>query len=747
MTTDESVAPPEDSAPRASRDRVLGLSRRSLLVGATASGSLIVGGYLSRGWARRTVADSIEAGRPGDAGADAPAQPQMWFEVPASGPVILYSPKAEMGQGIHTALMQIAAEELDVGWDQLEVRHTDTLCVAGGAPVSRGFGSLTGTAGSSSVAGTFAPLRRSAALLREMLLIEGAVQLGVDRRDVQPRLGTVRVAASPERYRTYGAVIAGRRGELGSWAPPSVAPALKKSSAFTSIGRDAPRVDVTAKVTGAAVYGYDTRVNGMRFGAVARPPRYGARLAAASPGSAGTRPGVLAVVIDQANDFAGVVAATRTQAANALTGLELRWEGGTTLGDQELDALLAEPGGTVIRDVGDVRSAMRAGVVLEAEYRTPFAAHAHLEPLAALAHVSAASAEVWVATQQPEAVFADVQEIVGSDRHITVHPTYLGGGFGRKYTSHAAAEAARLSQAAGMPVHVGWTREEDLRMGPFRPPTLSRLRGSVDASGRIAAIEQQSNSGLLTPTLPALARQVLGFDPGGLDGQFLPYGIANYRVTSRAAELPVPTGIWRGVGLLPNVFALESFVDELAHQAGIDPLAFRIQNMGDHDNGRRLRRTLTDVGERSNWSVPLPAGSGRGIACSVSHGTAVATVAEVSVKATQIRVRNVYASVDPGLVVNPAGAALQIKGAIVMGLSSTLYERVKIANGMAVQGNFDSYPIARLRDTPTIDVHLIGSSDVPQGLGEPGVGSITAAITNAVFAATGRRLRSLPLAL
>jgi isoquinoline 1-oxidoreductase subunit beta len=734
------------------RDGSYLLSRRGLLIGLAGTGALVVGGYLQRNTIVQALIPLVEeTGIPtGNAdGGGALGRPDMWFEVPLKGPIVLFSPKVEIGQGIHTTLTQIALEELGVKPDQLVLRDVPTTRSPIFPVDSRGFGNLLSTAASQSTQSVFGPLRQSAATLREMLLLEGARQLNSVRNEVESVDGVVRIIADPTRMLTYGAVVAGRSDQLGNWKPPTKPVKLKSSKEFTVIGTDFPRVDAVAKVTGAAVYGFDARLPDAVFGAVVHPPRYGAKLAVAKSSTADSMPGVLKVVIDTQANFVGVVAKTRGQAERAAAKLELQWNGGFTDDTAALLSLVAKVSPVPVREKGDAEQALRkANSVIEATYATPFAAHAHLEPVSALASVTKDHCEVWVCTQSAEPVADEVGQALKEARVVTVHPTYVGGGFGRKFSIHAAAEAARLSEAVGKPVHVGWTREQDMAFGPFRPPSSASFRGSVNAEGKIVAIDQHTKSLAMTG-LPEFAISLIGFDPSAMQGQFLPYEFDNYRVKSGAVASPVPTGIWRGVGLLPNVFGVESFMDELAHSANIDPLEFRLRHLPSDDGGQRFRRVLSEVAKRSGWGKPLGAGVGRGIACSGSTGATVATVVRVRVDGTGkdslATVEQVHVCADPGLVVNPAGAKLQLVGAVMMSLSSAFHESATFKNGMAEQSNFDTYTILGPQGAPPVDVHLMGTGDVPGGLGEPGVGPVAAALANAIFAASNARLRSLPL--
>lgn len=711
------------------------VTRRRVLIGlGSGAGLLVVGVPLALNAGRPAIVNYIEENGTGPQ--DAPRNPDLWFEVTPAG-VTFFVPKIEMGQGIHTALAQIAAEELEVTPEQLTVRQADT---------ARGYaGGTMFTFGSTSVKALYRPLREAAATLRELLREEAARQLGVPAARLTAAGGSFFVAGSRERI-GYAQVVAGKQGE---WVIPEATPTLKARRDFKRIGRAMPRTDFRDKVLGTATYGYDARLPGMLFGAVARPPRFGARLVSASAGAAGRQPGVVRVVIDLKAGFAGIAAQTRTQARAALSSLELRWEGGTTASSADLDAQIQAGSGSVLRRRGNVRSALSGGTVVQGEYRTPLAAHAHLEPLAALADVKAGGRiEVWASTQYPQMVIDDLRDVFGKDREVLVHPTQLGGGFGRKAGQHAALEAARLSAAVGKPVHVGWTREEDLQHAFYRPPTHHVLRGSVGTDGRLRGVEQFTAGGDIIwgqTGIPEFVRDALGFDPGGLLGQFMPYDFPAYRVVNRREALPVPTGYWRGLGVLPNTFALESFMDELAHAAGADPLAFRLRHLGSGEDGRRLRGVLERAAQAAGWGTPLPAGRARGVACCLDLGTASALVAEVSVQEGRVQVHRVTVAADPGLVINPDGARLQVQGSVMMALSSALHEELTIQDGRVVESNFDRYRLLSMRDAPPVEVLLVESGDEPQGMGEPVMGPAAAAVANAVFTLTGERLRTLPL--
>jgi isoquinoline 1-oxidoreductase subunit beta len=715
--------------------RSLVLSRRTLIVGASivAAAALVPAIRIARPW----VVDYVLERGPGPQ--ETPDNVFVWFECHADGRLTLYAPKCEMGQGIHTALAQIAAEELNVDPSKLEVVQGN---------LDRGYSdAAVFTFASASVKELYTPLRLAAATLREMLVDEAKRQLNA--RDVVAKDGRLILLSDPVRSLTYGEVVARKQGD---WSEPARPVELKPQFEFAWIGKSVARIDMHAKVTGRAVYGYDARVPGMLYGAVARPPRYGARLLKAGTDGASRAPGVVGVVKDLEHGFVGVVCKQRTQAWNALKQLELEWEGGLQMNMSELDALITvHPGkGKILRDVGNVRQALLDGRLVQAEYRTPMAAHAHLEPLAALAIPHDAFMEIRAATQNPGRVRDDVKRALGSDLDVRVSATYLGGGFGRKAGHSTAVDAARLARAVGKPVHVGYTREEDLRHAYYRPPSHSVFKGTVSPVGKIRAIHQSvAEAGILWAVGPlpgwGAVEQLLGFDPGGLIGKIAPYELENYRIENSFVDFPVPTGPWRGLGLFANAFAVESFIDELAASIGADPLVFRLANLPGTELGKRIRNVLEKAADHAGWHAPLEGGRARGIACCTDVGTVVAQVAEVSVVDGHIQVHRVTCAVDPGFAVNPAGCILQAQGSIMMGLSSTLVERIEVSAGMVTATNFHDYPILTFSQAPQIDVLVVNSGATPFGMGEPAVGAVAPAVANAVFKATGRRLRSVPL--
>jgi isoquinoline 1-oxidoreductase beta subunit len=583
-----------------------------------------------------------------------------------------------------------------------------------------------------------------------MLRIQAISYLNQPAERLVARDGAFELVGDPDTRISYGALVAG----VVDWQVPEEDVPLKPAGEFKLIGRSLPRVDLPAKVTGDAVYGYDARAEGMLYGAVARPPTFEATMLSAQAGQASGMPGVVHVVIE--DDLAGVVAESRLQATAARDALEIEWDEGTLWQQAELEEMVAVggPGGVNIQRQGKAHSILADRTPISAEYSVGFGAHASLEPQAALADVDADGGRVWTSTQAESGVRTGVAKAIGvKPEQVEIIPTYLGGGFGRKISLDpivdAAVSAARLSKAVGAPVHVGWDRTEEMRYGFFRPFTRHKLSAALDGEGRVAALSWQQASGDgLAGVLPEIANRIIGFDIGATRAARITYAIPNLDVTAWRRQLPIPTGTWRGVGLFPNIFPIESFVDELAHAAGADPLQYRLDHLPDSILGQRMRAVLEAVAERAEWGRALPDGRAHGVACCVDAGTVVAEVAEVSLEQNvgRIRVHRVVAAMDCGQAVNPNGAIAQVEGCIVMGTSVALLEEITVKDGRVEADNFGRYPLLKLRDAPDIETVLLQAPDgKPRGVGEPPIGPIAPAIANAFFALTGVRLRQLPM--
>lgn len=669
-----------------------------------------------------------------------PLNPLAWIEVLPDDRIRLYVPKAEMGQGAHTGLAQIAAEELEVPLDRLEVVHASTR---------QAENKYRGTFGSTSISSLYGPMRQAAATMREMLRAEASSRLGVAPEQLVVRDGRFELVGDPKRTITYSELVRGNP----KWQLPQTPVALKSPDQFKVIGRSLPRVDVSAKVTGRAIYGQDARLEGALHGAVVRPPTIEARMLSVQADRAQSMPGVVKVVVEKG--FVGVVATSRAQARAARDAIEVSWNKGRLWQQSDLEALVTAggPHGVNVQRKGRVRSILAESTTLSAEYRTGLVAHAPLETPAALAVVGNSGAKVWTSTQFESLVARRVAKALGiRAKQVEVVPTFLGGGFGGKAggnrVSLAAVEAARLSRAANAPVHVSWDREEEFRSDYVRPMTHHQLSAKV-SGGRIEALDWHEASGdSVLSIAPELAGRIIGFDPGAARGAWIYYSIPHREVTVWRRRMPLLTGQWRGLGYMPNSFPIESFIDEAAHVASRDPLQFRLDHLPDDAGGRRMAAVLNAAAERAGWGGAAPAGRGRGLACCIYHGTVVAEVADISLDETtgRIRLHRVVAALDCGRAINPDQVRGQVEGSIVMGASSALMEELTVKDGRVEAGSFANYPFFTMMEAPEIETVLLETPGrEPSGVGEPPIGPIAPAIANALFALTGVRMRRLPM--
>lgn len=701
-------------------------SRRDFLKGLGLAGTALVLGF------------RLEPGRAGEAAA--PLRPDGWLAVGRDGRVTVVVGRSEMGQGVRTALPMIAAEELEVPMASVDLAQAEP---------GPAFPDL-GTGGSTSVERLWQPLRRSAAAARALLVAAAAAQWGVDPGRCRAAAGWV--LGPGGRRLPYGRlVVAAARLPV----PPD--PPLKPAAAFTLLGRPARRVDGPRLVDGSARYGLDQRLPGMKRAVVARCPVFGGRPKGWNAAKVLARPGVRAVV-PIASGLA-VVADDSWQALAAVADLEPVWEEGPAAGfssdgfRSQLDALLAEPGAPARVEGDPDRVLAQAARRLEARYEFPWQAHAPMEPPNAVADVRPNGCDVWTGCQEPNGVQKLSAQVLGlPESAVRVHVPLLGGGFGRRLRSDYAAEAVELSRALGGPVQVLWSRRDDLQHDFYHPMSVHRLEAALE-DGSLAAWRHRvaAPSRALGPGGRPTPRSIRAETNGAAD---LPYRIPHLAVEYAGAECPVPLGAWRAIQAVPNLFARECFLDEVAAALGRDPLALRLDLLGPGrvleaggaraDTGR-LRRVLELAADRAGWGRPLPAGRGRGLACGTYEGrTHVAQVAEVSVgPGGALRVHRVVAAVDCGLVVNPLGAAGQVESAVVWALSA-LRTRITFRGGRAEQGSMADLPLWTLAETPAIEVHFLDGDDAPTGLGEPPVPPVIPAVLNALHAATGRRVRTLP---
>jgi isoquinoline 1-oxidoreductase beta subunit len=656
--------------------------------------------------------------------------PSAWLHVDPTGGVTVFLAKSEMGQGSYTGMAVLVAEELEAAWERVRVVQADA---------DPRFGTMS-TGGSSSVRRSWEPLRKAGAAAREMLVAAAARRWGVPAAACAAAQGAVLHRPSGRRL-SFGALAADAARE-----PVPADPALKSPADFRLIGRRVPRLDTPDKIRGRAVFGIDVRVPGLLHAAVARPPVRGGAVKGYDRAAALRVPGVRQVA--EVPSGVAVIAESTWAAFRGREALAAAFEPGPNgaLDSAALSRLLAEAPlePEPVRREGDLEQAL-AGAArrVEATYALPLLAHATMEPMNCTADVRADRAEVWAPTQAPTRARTAVAQALGlPEEQVTLHVTFLGGGFGRRSQPDFPVEAARVSRAAGAPVQVTWTREDDLRHDFYRPAGRNVLRGGLDPSGRLVAWHHVVRT-------PSIARQLFGEarrnggPPDVVEGAVdVPYAAGAVRIDCAMPEVGIAVGWWRSVYSSQNAFAEESFVDELAAAAAKDPVAFRLAHL---PATSRLRRALELAAERAGWGGALPAGRARGVACHSSFGSHVAEIAEVSVAGKRVRVHRVVCAVDCGVAVNPDSVEAQIEGAVVYGLSAALRGEITLSRGAVVQGNFDDYEPLRMSEMPAVEVHLVPSAEAPGGIGEPGLPPIAPAVANALFALTGERLRSLPL--
>ena len=657
--------------------------------------------------------------RPGRIG-PAVFQPSPWLRIDADGVVTVLIDRTEMGQGIVTSLAMLVAEELEV--DLAEVRTE--FAPADPVYANPFFGEQV-TGGSTSVASSWGQLRKAGAIAREMLIAAASAAWGVPAAECYAEHGTVAHRASNRRL-TYGSLAA----RAATLKPPKRV-TLKEPASFRLIGRSLPRTELPAHVTGATVFGFDFTVPDMLVAAVKRPPTF--------EGTAKRFDATRAKAVRGVRDIfridggVAVVADHSWAAFQARDLLEVSWSKPASAGlnDAAIQAqyeMAARRKGRIEQNKGDVDAALkRAQRLIHAEYETPYLAHAALEPVNCTAHVRPDGCDVWVPTQAQGATQEEAARISGLPKQaVRVHTTFVGGGFGRKLDTDFVSQAVAISKRLHRPVQVLWSREDDIRHDRYRPAHYARMRGGLDADGRPIAWHQR----LVGPPL-------------ALECVDIPYGIPNLRDERIQKDPGVPTGAWRSVGAAQNAFVIESFIDELAHAADADPLLFRL---GLLKNAPRHRGVLELAAEKAGWGKPLRDRHYHGVAVYFSFGSWVAEIAEVSVNEHDVvTVHRVVCAVDCGIAVNPDTLAAQIEGAVAFGLTATLKSSVTVEGGGVLESSFGDYPLLTFSEMPEVEVHIVKSVEEPGGIGEPGVPPIAPAVGNAVFAATGRRIRRLPI--
>ncbi len=707
------------------------LNRRSVLKGAASLVGGLVIGFHATGLPAHAQAPAVPPVPP----------PNAWLRIARDGTVTITSNATELGQGSMSVVAQLIVEELDVPWSSVRVVMGEPVP----AMAHPFFGGM-GTGGSATVVGQFDHLRRIGAAARRMLEMTAASVWSVPVTECLGADGKVKHTGS-RRELPYGR-LADAAMRL---AVPTDVP-LRPATAYRHVGQPRARLDIPDKVTGKAVYGMDVRLPGLLTATIRQCPVPGGRLLEVDEAPALAVPGVHKVV--RLPDAVAVVATGYWPAAKGLDLLAPRWDEGPLArwSDPAIAAVLADAlanADAKVELTGDGAPKPGAVRTVTAAYDVPYLAHAAMEPLTAVVHVRESDAEIWVSAQFPVLVAPMLAPMLGlpPDR-IRVHTLPCGGSFGRRVLQDYIAQAALIAKAAGAPVKLIWSREEDIRHDiALRPPAVASLSLVQDKDGQplsfAARLASPSAIRAMPPYFPPMMQVKDGVDRLSVEGiNRTVYALGDRDIRYRDAEVRLPTGPWRSVGNSHNLFFLESFIDEAAHAAGLDPLAYRRQLLASRP---RHLRVLERAAEAAGWGRPLPPGRFHGLAIGNPFRSVVAQVAEISVTGDRLRVHRVVCAVDCGTVVNPDNARAQVEGGILFGLSAALSGEINWDAGRVRQSNFDDHPVLRLADAPMVETHFVEAGEALGGLGEPSTALVAPAVCNAIFAATGKRIRSLPI--
>ena len=713
------------------------IDRRQFMITAS-----VVGGAFVLGFAlpsRRVQAATI-AEKPWMSPAAGGTEVNAWLIIGSDESVTIRVAQSEMGEGVFTSMPMLVAEELECDWTKVRAEYAS---VNRSVRENRVYQRMA-TNGSGAVRRSREYLQQAGASARVRLIAAAAQQWGVPARDCRAENGKVIHAASG-RQLTYGAVAA-----PAAQIKLEAEPAIKTPDQFKLLGRSLNRLDVPLKVDGTATYGIDVRLPDMLYASITTCPVFGGMLKRYDFDAIKSMPGVRAAV-EVPNGIA-VVANSFWRAKTALEVMPIEWDFGAhananseTFRKTFREAL--DKPGVVAKEEGDALAAIKAaGKVVEADYEVPYLAHACMEPMNCTAQVRPERVDVWVGTQNPEAVLAATAEITGVVlENVYVHNCFLGGGFGRRGNTDHVRQAVTVAKAlGGQPVQLIWSREEDIRHDWYRPMAAIRFRAALDANGQPTAYFNRSVTHSILAGIRA-DNVKDGIDRTSVEGLAnIPYAFPQYRIEHLIQSTHVPVWFWRSVGASQNGFAVEGFIDELAYAAGKDPVELRRQLLKGHSDWLHV---LDTAAQKANWGKAMPAGTAQGIAIVECYGSIVAEVAEVSVsKRGEVRVERVVCAVDCGHAVNPLTVAEQIEGSVVWGLTAALYGQITIDQGRVVEGNFDDYPMLRLDAMPEVETHLALTGGTKWGgIGEPGVPPIAPAVCNAIFKITGKRIRSLPL--
>ncbi len=707
-------------------------SRRKFLI----RGGIILGGtaavvYFSRKPIRRKMYElSANMPLPSMISED---HPSFWFEVLPDNTILMKSPKTEMGQGIFTGFRLIAAEELDVRPEQIKVVHGST---------SNSGIDMLGTGGSNTTYSLFNPILEVSATMREMLKLAAAKKWGVEVSTITTEMGTLKSGSNSIKYSELVA-------EVEEWELPDT-PELRPKSGYKYVGKEVKRADLEEKVMGQSIFGIDQEIEGMKYAMVVYSPYIDGKIKSVDTSPAEKVSGVEKIINE--DGLIAVVARTRYAAEMGRRAIKIEWDVPKKWQQKDIEDLVSVGGNAVnVQKKGNIRRALRnAPEVVTAEYRTPLGVHAHMEPNGSIAHHQGDKIILKIGYQTTGNLLMELSSEFDVDQeNIDIQVQYLGGGFGRRYFKHNASEAIRISKIIGAPVCVFSDREQEFQGGYFRPNTHHVLSASFGENNKLDALEHKLATGdmfltnLPVPGMPAImAADMVSAGHGTSFG----YNIKNMNAEIYQKYLPFQTGIWRGVGMFANTFAKEAFFDELAIKAGKDPIQFRIEHLtGDDEMSRRFVKALETLRDQSGWNDPKEEGLGRGIAICEDRGTVAGAVIEMRKVEGRIRAVRVINVIDPGIVVNPDGVRMQVEGSVMMGISAALYEGTYVKDGGFTASNYHQYPMAMLADSPEIKTIILENSEQMSGIGEPPIGPIAPALSNAIFDLTGERRRSLPL--
>ena len=655
-------------------------------------------------------------------------KPMSYIHIGTDDSVTFWIPKSEMGQGPTTACSQMLAEELECDWSKVRVQV---------APVDpSSFGHQT-TVGSQAIRSTWDPLRRAGAEGREMLISAAAQQWGVDRAQCRAENGYVINTATNARL-SYGSLA-----EAAARLPVPANVTLKDAKQYRIIGKPVKRLDTHDKVNGRAQFGIDARIPGMVYAVIERCPVFGGKVASFDATKTKAVPGVKDVV--QISRGVAVVADNTWAAMQGRRVLSVQWDEGagasvSSASIRQMFAQKAKEQGAVARKEGDAQAGLaKVAKKVEAVYEVPFLSHAPMEPMNCTVHVRADGAEVWAPTQSPTTSRAVVAQTLGiPPEKVNLHTLFMGGGFGRRGEGELdfVAEAAEVAKAVGVPVKVQWSREDDMQHDYYRPASYVEMAGGVDAAGWPSVFMAK----VACPSFGPVRDGVDGTAVGGLSN--LLYDIPDMLVDYRISNTIVPVSYWRGPGANQNTYFAECFLDELCAAGGKDPVEVRRRLLAKQP---RLLNVLNIAAEKAGWGTKLPAGRFRGVAVGNNSGSFNAQIAEVSVTKGRVRVHRVVCAFDCGQIINPGILTQQIEGGIIFGLAATMKGEITLDRGRVQQGNFNTYDVLRIDESPVMEVHLVPSTERPTGAGEATNPTIGPAVVNAIFAATGKRIRKLPV--